>query len=480
MNTKKPNMPKTISVAIALALIAGCTMGPNYVKPSIDTPVSFKESEGWKIAQPQDDVVRGKWWEMFNDPELNAYVEEVSHANYSLAAAAATYEQALQQVLAAEAAYYPTVTAGTSVIRSKPASNVSNTVNYTPFYNTAYRVSVSGSWVPDFWGTVKRTVESNQAAAQSSYANLEAARLSTQSLLVQNYFNLRLLDKQKTLLETSVKNNEEILAITRVAFEGGTASQADILTAETQVEQSKVQAKNLDIQRGQLEHAIAILIGRAPANFKIDSRGDYDFSHRPNMPIAMPSTLLERRPDIAASERAVAQANASIGVAEAAFYPNLSLSPTLGYQAVNFSNLLDTPARFWSIGPAISGTLFNGGLFKAQKQAAIAAYDQTVAQYKQTVLNAFQQVEDNLLAINTLKEEEGMQASMVKKSEASLSLNLKLYEGGSAAYLNVLTAQNTLISSQLNQVSSQAGQYVSFVSLMVAMGGDWQYPEQKK
>jgi NodT family efflux transporter outer membrane factor (OMF) lipoprotein len=454
-------------------------MGPDYVKPRVEAPVSFKESADWKIAEPQDDLARGKWWEIFNDRELSEYVEEISRANYSLMAAAAQYEQAQQQILVAEAAYYPTITASTSAIRSKPASNVNNTLNYTPNYNTAYRMSATGSWVPDFWGGIKRSVESGQASAQASFANMEAARLSTQSLLVQNYFNLRMLDNEKTLFDNAIKNNEEILSITQVAFMGGTASRADVLSAESQVEQSKVQAKNLAIQRGQLEHAIAILMGRAPSDFKIAIREDYDFSQLPNVPLSMPSTLLERRPDIAASERIVAQANAAIGIAEAAFYPNLTLAPTLGYQSVTFSKLFDTPSRFWSVGPSISGTLFNGGLFKAQKQSAIAVYNQTVAQYKQTVLTAFQQVEDNLVAINTLRDEVRMQEDIVKKSKESLKLNLKLYEAGTVGYLNVLNANNTLINNQLSQLSSQSTQYISLVSLMVAMGGDWKFPEQK-
>jgi NodT family efflux transporter outer membrane factor (OMF) lipoprotein len=479
MKKLKPAQLYALLSLLWLVGLTACTMGPNYVRPEVKLPDAYKELKDWKIATPKDDQPKGNWWEIFQDPELNRYVEALNQSNYSLKVAAANYELAKNQIDAAEAAYYPTVTAGTSAIRSKPASNVNNSLNYNPNYNTAYRVSASASWIPDFWGGVKRNVEANKASAEASLANLGAARLSTQSLLVQDYLTIRSLDNQKAILDQTIQNNQKLLSLTRVSFEHGTASRADLLTAETQVEQVKVQRKNLDIQRGQLEHAMATLMGKAPAEFNLESKPGYDFSHLPTPSLSMPSELLERRPDIAAAERAVAQANANIGIAEAAMFPNLTIAPTFGFQSVIFSKLFNTPSRFWSLGPSLSGTIFNGGLFQAQKREAVASYDQTVMQYRQTVLNAITQVEDNLLSINTLNEESVSQQSILEKSKEALAIYTTQFESGTANYLNVLTAQSASLSNQLSLLSIQTSQHLSLVSLVVALGGDWQHPQSR-
>ena len=458
---------------VFVAMLSACTMGPDFVKPKMDVASTFKEQAGWKIAQPQDDVSRDQWWSIFHDAMLNDLIKQVAVSNQSILAAEASYSQALATVEQTDAAYYPTVTGNASVIRSKPASNLSNTLNYNPNYNTAYRGSLSASWMPDLWGSIKRSVEASKAGADSSYANLEAAKLSYQSLLAQDYYLLRFLDAKKVLLNITINSYEKALRLTQNQYAAGVVTRADVINAETQLKAIQVQAVDVNIQRAKYEHAIATLIGKAPMEFSIEPLQNLAIIDIPSVPIDVPSALLERRPDIASAERLVAQANAQIGVIQAAFYPSLTITPNFGYQSTQFSRLLETPARFWSIGPALAGPIFDGGLRKAQKIAAIAAYDQSVANYKQTVLNAFQQVEDNLVTLHTLKDEYAMQESVVQSANEALQLAINQYKAGVLNYLNVSTAENVALANEITALNIQSLRFNATIGLIIALGGNW-------
>jgi NodT family efflux transporter outer membrane factor (OMF) lipoprotein len=458
---------------VLIAIFSGCTMGPDYVKPKMEVASSFKEQEGWKVAQPKDDVSRDQWWSIFHDSVLDSLISQVAVSNQNILSAEASYRQAVALVQQADASYYPTLNGNASAIRSKPASNLTNTLNYNPNYNTAYRGSLSASWIPDLWGSIKRSVEASKAGADSSYASIEAAKLSSQSLLAQDYYLIRFLDAKKILLNETCKSYEQVLQLTKNQYDAGIVTRSDVINAETQLKSTQVQSVDLDIQRAQYEHAIAILIGKAPIEFSITPLPNVALGDIPAVPLEIPSALLERRPDIASAERLVAQANAQIGVAEAAFYPSLTIAPTFGYQSTQLSNLLDTPARFWSIGPALAGPIFDGGLRKAQKDATIAAYDQSVAKYKQTVLTAFQQVEDNLVTLRTLENEFALQSSVVNSANDALQLAVNQYKAGIVNYINVSNAQNVALANEINALNIQSLRFNSTIGLIVALGGNW-------
>jgi NodT family efflux transporter outer membrane factor (OMF) lipoprotein len=463
------------SLLCALALLAGCAVGPDYRRPAAETPAAYKEIQGWKLAEPRDDLTRGNWWEIYGDPELNTLVRQVEVSNQNVRAAEAQVRQALAILGSARAANYPTVSAGLGASRGQgtSASSSTGTTVVTPgaaIRNTD-RVSLGAAWEADVWGRIARTVEADEAAAEASAADLQAALLSARATLVQTYLQLRINDAQRRLLEQTIVAYERSLTITRNRYEAGVAGRSDVAQAETQLRSTQSQAIDLGVQRAQLEHAIATLLGRAPADFRLPP-GDA-IPSLPSIPVGLPSELLERRPDIAGAERRIAAANAQIGVAQAAFFPALTFSASGGYQNSSFSQLMTLPNRFWSLGPSLAATLFDGGARSAQKEQAIAAYDRSVAIYRQAVLVAFQDVEDNLAALRILAEEaEAQRAAQMAAAEA-LALTDNLYQAGTVSYLNVVSAQAASLAADRASLGITGSRLVASVLLQKALGGGW-------
>jgi NodT family efflux transporter outer membrane factor (OMF) lipoprotein len=473
-------MKAHFSILLSLGLLAGCAaVGPNYHKPSAETPGAFKEAPpaGWKTAQPRDAALRGKWWELFGDPALNALEEQVSVSNQTLAQAEAQFRGARAAVALARSGLFPTVTAGAQVTESRAgtsrssSSTGSTSTGTSSGTATVYQVPIDFTWELDLWGRVRREVESNVAAAQASAADVENVRLSLQAELAADYFQLHGLDEQAQLLVSTVREYETALKITSNRHDQGVASGADLAEAQTQLETARAAAIDLGVSRTQLEHAIAILTGKAPADLTIPP-APIRFAP-PVVPVAVPSELLERRPDIASAERRVAAANAQIGVAQAAYYPTLSLNASGGFASSTLGKLFSLPSRFWSVGPQLLGTLFDGGRRRATVEQAEANYDATVAAYRESVLDAFQAVEDNLAALRVLADEATQQQAATAAAERSLALTRNRYNAGIATYLEVITAQNAAYSNERNTVDLRVRQMVASVNLIRALGGGW-------
>ncbi len=473
---------KHLPLLLALCILAGCAVGPDYLRPAMHSPAAYRE--GWKSAQPRDDVSRGNWWEIYGDPELDALVKQVEMSNQNVIAAAAQYRQAQALLGSASAGQYPTVSGGISASRGQGTSAASSTGTAvvspgSPVRNTD-RLSLSANWEADVWGRIGRTVEASEAQVQAGAADLQAALLSAQATLVQSYLQRRVNQAQGRLLEQTIAAYERSLQITRNRYEAGVSGRSDVALAETQLRSTQAQAIDLGVQRAQLEHAIAVLIGRAPADISVPAKdGVATLPTLPNIPVGLPSELLERRPDIAASERRIAAANAQIGVAQSAFFPALTFNAAGGYQNSSFSQLTALPNRFWSLGPALALTLFDAGARSAQKEQAIAAYDRSVASYRQTVLTAFQEVEDNLAALRILAAEaEAQRAAQVAAHEA-LTLTENQYQAGTVSYLNVVTAQAAALAADRTGLGISGSRLNASVLLQKALGGDWHIPKQQ-
>jgi NodT family efflux transporter outer membrane factor (OMF) lipoprotein len=458
-----------------MPLSACMVVGPDYVRPTVITPDAYKENDGWKVAQPKDDLIRGAWWEMFGDPQLNALESQVSVSNQNLAAAEAQFREARALVQEARAGYYPTATIGSSANRSSPSTTTGVGPPSQRIAVSDYSLSLDVSWELDVWGRIRRSVESNQASAQASAADVENARLSFQAALAQDYFQLRELDAQKQLLTESVAAFEKTLELTKGLFAQGVDSEVDIVQAETQLKTTQAQLINVGVQRAQLEHAIAVLIGKPASEFSIPVTPLEGTP--PEIPVGVPSELLERRPDIAASERRVAAANAQIGVAEAAYYPTVTLNSSLGLESSSLAKLSAAASRFWSVGASISETVFDGGLRRAQTDFARAAYDTAVANYRQTVLTAFQGVEDNLAALRILEQEATVQDEAVKAAGRSVFLTLNQYQAGTVSYLNVVTAQTIALNDEITAIQILGQRMTAAVLLVEALGGGWNASE---
>ncbi|HZV98513.1 MAG TPA: efflux transporter outer membrane subunit, partial [Methylophilaceae bacterium] len=409
-----------------------------------------------------------------------ALVEQVEVSNQNIRLVEAQFRQARALAQQARSEYFPLLTGGVSTIRNKPPSNVSNAQNFNPSINTTYRLNLDASWEPDIWGRVARSVEAGSAGMQASTADIEAAKLSAQAELAQNYFLLRISDARKKLLDDTVAAYERSLQLTKNQYAVGVVARADVVTSETQLKSAKAQAVDVGIQRAQLEHAIAVLIGKVPAEFSLPPANETFTAVPPSIPLGIPSQLLERRPDIAAAERRTAQANARIGVAQAAFFPSLILSATLGYQSRSFANWLTLPSRFWSLGPALAQTIFDGGFRKAQKAEAIAVFDQNAANYRQTVLTAFQEVEDNLASLRILEEEAQLQEDAVKSARESVQLTLNQYKAGIVNYLNVVNVETIALTNERTMLNIQSSRMVAAVLLVKALGGGWHAAELEK
>ncbi len=453
----------------ATAFLAGCTVGPDYVRPSMEAPVAYKETGNWKPAEPRDDASRGKWWEIFGDPQLNALIESVDISNQNIRVAEAQFREAQALVQQARAGYFPTLAAGVSTVRSQ-SPNLPNAPSTTKPVTT-YNLPVNASWEPDIWGSVRRSVESNEAGAQASAAELASARLSAQATLAQDYFLLRITDVQRQLLEDTATAYERSLVLTRNRYASGVAAKVDVVQATAQLKSTQAQAIDVGVQRATLEHAIAVLIGEPPENFSIPR--EPLSTTVPSVPLGVPSELLERRPDIASAERSVAAANAQIGVAIAAFYPSLTLSAAGGFRSTTTANWLSVPSRYWSVGAALGQILFDGGLRSGVTAQARATYDANVATYRQTVLTGFQEVEDNLAALRILEEEAAVQAQAVEAARESVELTTNQYKAGIVSYLNVVAVQTVALNNERTAVGILGQRLTASVLLVKAIGGGW-------
>lgn len=461
-------------LALALAL-ASCAVGPDYIRPSAPEPARYKEAEhsklkNWKRAVPGDELARGKWWAVFKDARLDSYASEVEVSNQNVAAAEAAYRQAQALVKEAQAALMPAITIGHDVTRSHFGPLAIGSALGTGITRTIATSALNGTWDLDLWGKIRRTIESNAAGAQASAGDLANATLSAQALLATAYYNLRATDALQALLNRTVKTFQHTLEITERQYNAGTVSKADVATARAQVLNTEAQAINTGIQRAQFEHAIAVLMGKAPAELTVPpSPLGYKL---PDIPAGVPSALLERRPDIAAAERAMQQQNALIGAAVALYYPDVSLSGVFGFTgqgglAIAIAN------QFYTLSASATQALFNGGQITAQVEAAKAAYEQSVAAYRQTVLTAFQQVEDQLAALRLLARQQKVQDEAVKAAQEEFNVILNQYSAGTVAFTAVNIAQATLLSTEQAALAVRQARFLATVALIQALGGGW-------
>ena len=452
-------------------LLAGCAVGPDYQRPDAPAAASFKELQGWSAARPQDDVPRGQWWSVFADAELDGLLQRVDVSNQNVRAADARLRQARAISDQARAGYFPTLSANASASRGQSPS-LSSSPNFANGATNTFNANLAvPSWELDLWGKVRRSVEAGDASWQASQADLEAARLSARAALAQAYFSLRVSDVNRRLLEDTVAGYQRNLELTQNRYNAGVVARVDVVQAEQQLKGAQAQLLDIGVSRAQFEHAIAILVGEVPANFSLPPTTD--MPSMPGIPLSLPSVLLERRPDIAAAERNAAAANARIGVAKAAMFPSLSLSATAGYRSSVIGDLFTLPARLWSIGAAATQPLFDAGLRRAQTDQAIATYDEEVAAYRQTVLTAFQQVEDNLAALRILEQEAAVQAEVVAAARRSVELTTNQYQAGTVSFLNVIVTQAALLNAEQNAANVLGRRLNASVALVQALGGGW-------
>lgn len=463
-----------LAIASALLFFSACSVGPDYARATLETPAAYKETEAVKSSQPIDDVVSRSWWEIFADPELNSLEQQVEISNQNVAQAEAQFRQARALVHAARAAYFPTVSVGVGMTRTAPSATAGSSTSRNNQTFTEHSLPVDVSWELDVWGRIRRIVESSEATAQAGAADLEAATLSARAELAQDYFQLRSLDGQTHLLDNTVVAFDKSLQLTNNRYRSGVASRADVLQAETQLKTTQAQAIDIGVQRAQLEHAIALLIGKAPADLTIPPAPLT--TQPPTIPAGVPAELLKRRPDVAAAERTVASANAQIGVAEAAYYPTLSIDSQGGFESSSASKWLSAMGRFWSAGFNLSQTLFDGGARKAQVEQARAVYDTDVAAYRQAVLAGFQEVEDNVAAQRILDTEAEAQAEAVQAAQQSLAVTMNQYQSGIVSYLNVVVAQTTALGNERTAVDILGRRLAASVLLIKALGGGWKAP----
>lgn len=457
------------AVILSVAL-AGCTVGPDYARAPAPVPAAYKELKGWKRAAPSDDRDRGPWWSVFKDQKLDQLEQQVELSNQTVIAAEAAYRDALAIIKEAQAGLFPTVTVNYTMTGSHFGAAAIGSALGTGVTNAVSTLSVNGSWDLDLWGKIRRTVESDIAGAQVSAADLANAKLSSQSLLATAYYNLRAADSLQSLLNRTVAAFKRTLEITQNQYAAGTVSKADVATAQAQVLTTQSQAINVGIQRAQFEHAIAALMGRPPADLSISSS---PLGYRlPNIPAGVPSSLLERRPDIAAAERTMQQQNALIGSAIALYYPDVSLSGLFGFTGTG-ALALSAANEMWSVAAAAVQPAFNAGLTDAQVEAALASYQQSVANYRQTVLTAFQQVEDQLAAVRILARQQKVADAAVKAAQEELDILLNQYRAGTVAFTAVVVAQATLLADEQSALTVRQNRFLATVALIEALGGGW-------
>ncbi len=463
MRLRIPRFSRWLVVALAGAVLGACAVGPDYHRPAFATTDDYKELGNWKPSEPADALSRGEWWTIFNDETLNELEGRVNISNENIKSAAANFDEARALVAEAQAGFWPTLSANFSWARTKPQS-------ISP--SNAYTAGASAAWDLDVWGSVRRTVESNRATAESNAALLANARLSAQADLATDYFELRAQDQLQKLLDDTVVAETLSLKITQSRYRFGVAARADVVSAETQLLSSQAQQVNAKIQRGILEHAIAVLMGQQPATFTLP--GSAMRTDVPTVPAGVPSTLLERRPDVAAAERKMASANAQIGVATAAYFPALTLSGTGTTSAGTLGELFKSASSVWSFGPELAETIFDGGLRSAQVAAAKATYRSYVADYRQTVLTGFQQVEDQLVTLRVLEEQAVIEEKTVKAAREAEALTLNQYKAGTVPYSSVITAQTTRLSAEQTELQVLSSRLQASVALIEALGGRWE------
>jgi NodT family efflux transporter outer membrane factor (OMF) lipoprotein len=469
-NAPRNNQLAARSVIWAACLLTGCAVGPDYRRPAMEVPAAFKENPGWKAAAPSDGTSRGPWWEVFNDPVLDALEAQVEASNESIKEAAANYEEARQLVRSDRTGYFPTVSVTGSAERSaEPSANVAPGGRLT---SSLYTAELGASWSPDFWGKQRRTVEADVATAQADAAALATARLSTQAALAQDYIELRAADDTMRLLENAVVAYQRTLAITQNKYSVGVAARSDIITAQTQLDSTRAQLIGEGIQRAQFEHAIAVLLDKAPSEFAIERTPSFGLTI-PDVPAQLASTLLERRPDIAEAEREAASENARIGIQTAAYFPDVSISGTGGYEGSPLHELISAPFRFWTLGASATDALLDWGQRHDLVLSARAAYDASAANYRLTVLTAFQQVEDNLAGLRILKDQASVEDAAVTEAAQASQIALNEYNAGTVDFTTVVAAQVTELTNRESALNILESQLTSSVALIQALGGGW-------
>lgn len=496
-----------VALFATLTALSACTVGPKYHAPAPpaasapnykESPVNFQDTDGWKVATPQEATLRGKWWEIFNDPNLNALEEQVNINNQNIKEYFENLMVARAEIREARAQYWPTVTTNPSFQRSRASGNLHNTYNTTgPTTTTGTGTTGTGTtttstngqatssgqqstiwsfpidiaWVPDLWGKIRNEVRQAQYAAQVSAADLENERLTEQASLAEYYFEIRGQDALQKILDATVQADQKAYEVTKAAYDTGVGDYISVVEAQTTLESAQSQAINVKVARAQYEHAIAVLVGKLPTDFSIPVRPELPTP--PPIPVGVPSELLQRRPDVAAAERTLAEANATIGIGYGAFFPQLTLSASGGVESSAFTNWFTWPSRFWSIGPSISQTIFNGGLYRAELNQYTATYNADLAAYRQTALTAFQQVEDYLAAVRLYSQQVERQQQAVKHAQEFLNLEMGRYQTGVDPYVDVITAQTTLLSDQETLTTIQVEEMTSAVALIEALGGGW-------
>ena len=470
--------PQIAVIAAPALFLAGCMVGPKYTKPTVPLPApdTYKEVDGWKPAQPNDQAMRGNWWELFGDAQLNSLEEQIPASNQDLKAAEARFREARAMIRFNRASEFPTISTGPSIASLRDSShrpyfpNTFSTGDFVLPFDLSYEV--------DLWGRVRRTVAAAREEAQATAGDLQSVNLSLRAELAFDYFELRSADAQKQLLDDTVKAYTDALQLTINRFEGGYSPKSDVAQAQTQLDAARVQDTDISVQRAQYEHAIAVLLGKPPAQFALaPTRSTFQ---PPDIGVGAPSALLERRPDIAAAERRVAEANNQIGIARAAFFPTVMLSATGGFEGTSAATWFTWPSRLWAVGPSMTETLFDAGRRRATSEAAQASYDAMVATYRQTTLLAFQQVEDNLAALRILSQEAEQQRAATGSAEESLQLFKNRYIGGADPYLQVITAQTIALQNERNEVDILRRRMDAAVLLIKALGGGWNVSQLPK
>jgi NodT family efflux transporter outer membrane factor (OMF) lipoprotein len=461
----------SVIAGVLAAAVSACSVGPDYKRPSAPESTGFKEAAGWIVASPDDGHVPTDWWKRYGDSQLDDLETKVVSANPTLAQAAASYRQERALVQVARAAYFPQLTLDGAANRTSQGLGPGHT-------NTQRSVSLDASWEPDLWGTVSRNVEASEATAAASGDTLANTLLSLQSELAIDYFQLRGVDATRKLLNETIVQYQKALTLTQNQYKVGVAQLSDVILAQTQLVSTQAQAVDVGVQRAQLEHAIAVLIGMPPSGLTLEDNPLTEALLIPPAPVSVPSLLLERRPDIAVAERQMAASNAQVGVATAAFYPVVSLSAAGGFSAPATLALFSAPARLWSLGSSLTQILFDGGSRIGELDAARANYDATVANYRQTVLSAFQSVEDSLAGLRILENEYGFQTEAVRLAQQAVDLEINRYKAGTVAYTDVITAETTLLANQRTQVNLLSERVVYNVQLVKALGGGWDVSQQ--
>ncbi len=479
--TTTARIARIAGVIAVLASIAGCRVGPRYHAPAPpavtapnykESPIHFQDAEGWKVASPQDAMIRGNWWEIFNEPELNQLETQLNVNNQNIKISFENFMAARAVVAEARAQFWPTITAGASWNRSRSSGNLRNSSQAnTGQTSTLWSAPLQASWTPDFWGKIRNEVRETEYAAQASAADLELEKLTEQASLAQYYFEIRGQDMLQTILNQTVAADQKALDSAQGAFDAGTGTYISVVEARATLKSAQSSATNVGLSRAQYEHAIAMLLGRIASDFSIPIKPMLYVP--PQIPTGVPSQLAERRPDVAAAERTMAAANATIGIGYGAFFPQVTIGASAGFDSSTLKHLFDWPSRFWSIGPSVAETVFDGHLYRAQLHQYEAIYNGDLATYRQTVLTAFQQVEDSMAATRIYSQQILRQQEAVKSSQEFLDLEMERYNAGVDPYVDVVTAQTTLLNNQVTLNSLQVEQMLAAVQLVQALGGGW-------